>query len=239
MLAVDKLTVKYAGLTALDSFSIDVLPGEAKGLIGANGAGKSSAINAMTGAISSHGGSVRLDGEEVRGKPLHFIASVGLGRTFQQARLWPVLTVRENLCLARPHLASRGAERDRFDEMATELGLVDLLDVPASNVAYGSRRLIEVLRAALLEPKIILLDEPAAGLSPRDKTLLADFLARMRERGVGTLVVDHDMAFIRQTCRDLHVLESGRFLAKGSVDEIFAMKSVRESYLGSEVPAHA
>lgn len=236
MLEVDRLTVKYSGLIALDSFSIKVEPGDAIGLIGANGAGKSSAINAMTGAIPSHGGNVRLNGHDVRGKPLHAIARAGLGRTFQQARLWPVLTIRENLLLARPQMSGKGAQRDRFEEMAAELGLTDLLDVPASNVAYGSRRLVEALRAALLEPKIMLLDEPAAGLSPRDKTLLASFLARMRERGVGTLVVDHDMAFVRETCRYLHVLESGRFLAKGTVDEVFAMPAVRESYLGSEVP---
>lgn len=236
MLAVNGLTVKYSGLTALDSFSIEVLPGDAAGLIGANGAGKSSAINAMTGAISSRGGSVLLNGHEVRGKPLHAIVRAGLGRTFQQARLWPVLTIRENLLLARPQMAGGGEAGRRFEEMAAELGLTDLLDVPASNVAYGSRRLVEVLRAALLEPKIMLLDEPAAGLSPHDKNLLANFLSRMRERGVGTLVVDHDMAFVRQACRRLHVLESGRFLARGTVDEVFAMQSVRDSYLGSEVP---
>lgn len=235
MLVVDQLTVKYSGLTALDSFSIEVKPGQAAGLIGANGAGKSSAINAMTGAISSQGGSVRLGAQELRGMPLHAVVRSGLGRTFQQARLWPVLTIRENLLLACPDKALKGEGRDLFEGMAEELGLTPLLDVPASNVAYGSRRLVEVLRAALLDPKIMLLDEPAAGLSPRDKVALAAFLSRLRERGVGTLVVDHDMAFVRQTCVNLHVLESGRFLARGSVAEVFAMQSVRDSYLGSEV----
>lgn len=234
MLVVESLTVRYAGLTAVDALTISVGQGEAKGLIGANGAGKSSAINAITGATPSHGGSVRLDGRELRGRPTYQIARAGLGRTFQQARLWPVLTIRQNLSLASQ--ASGGP--NAIDDMAGMLGLGDLLDVPASNVAYGSRRLVEVLRAALLRPKIMLLDEPAAGLSPRDKEYLGKFLANLRLQGVGTLVVDHDMAFIRQTCAHLHVLEGGRFLADGTPDEVFAMTSVRESYLGSEV-SHA
>lgn len=234
MLVVDDLTVKYSGLTAVDKLTISVGQGEAVGLIGANGAGKSSAINAITGAISSHGGSVRLDGVEIRGKHIYQIARAGLGRTFQQARLWPVLTVRENLSLAD---RTAGWEQ-RLNEMAGMLGLGALLEMTAANVAYGPRRLIEVLRAALLRPKILLLDEPAAGLSPNDKEYLAAFLSTLRGRGVGTLVVDHDMTFIRQTCAHLHVMEGGRFLARGAPDEVFAMESVRESYLGSE-HAHA
>lgn len=230
MLVVEDLTVKYSSLVALESFSIEVLRGEAVGLIGANGAGKSSAVNAVTGVVQSHAGSVLLDGQEVRGLKPHVIARAGLGRTFQQARLWPTLTIRENLLLSKT-----ACEYDRimFDEAVASLGLADVLDSGAATIAYGLRRLVEVLRAALLKPKVVLLDEPAAGLSPRDKSSLSNFLMSIRSRGTAILIIDHDMEFIRQTCDRLHVLESGRFLAKGGLQEVFAMPSVRTSYLGS------
>lgn len=233
MFVVEGLRIEYAGLVAVDGFDIAVAEGEAAGLIGANGAGKSSAINGMAGAIRSAAGSVKLDGQELRGLPSYAVARAGLGRTFQQARLWPKLTIRENLTLVPRRKGARTTGLS-VDTGAEQLGLTGLLDAQASTISYGSRRLVEVLRAVLIGARLILLDEPAAGLSPRDKTLLADFLASLRREGLATLIVDHDMSFVRQTCAQLHVLQSGRFLAKGTPEEVFAMPAVRESYLGGD-----
>lgn len=234
MLEVKGLTVAYGGVEAVKDVGFTVRGGSVLGLIGPNGAGKSTTVNAVTGVSPTLRGSVRLDGVDYAGRPVHRIAAAGVARTFQQAQLWSGMTVAQNLALAASRLRRREV-RERVVEVAEAVGIESLLDESAATLPYGTRRLAEVARAMIMRPKIMILDEPAAGLSHREKDRLADLLRVVIGSGTGVLLIDHDMRFVMNTCESLVVLDAGRVIARGLPAEIRDDPEVLRSYLGSGV----
>ncbi len=230
-LVVDDLTVAFGGNTALDGFEIRVDAGEVVGLIGPNGAGKSTAVNAMTGIIRPNRGSVRVNGTELVGQPPAKILRAGMARTFQQAQLWRGMTVLQNLTVPMLHAGRRAAE-ERAHEVAEIFGITPLLPEPAALLPYGARRLVEVSRAMMTRPDIVMLDEPGAGLSPTEKEGLKDALHTLAETRVSVLLIDHDMDLVMTACQRVTVLDVGRVLAEGTPAQIRDNPQVVEAYLG-------
>lgn len=230
-LIVDDLTVVFGGNTALDGFDLQVSPGDVLGLIGPNGAGKSTAVNAMTGIIRPTRGSVKVNGREVVGLPPAKILRAGMARTFQQAQLWRGMTVLQNLTV--PMLpAGRRAAETRAREVAEVFGITHLLPESAALLPYGARRLVEVSRAMMTRPDIVMLDEPGAGLTPAEKEGLKDALRTLAETRVSVLLIDHDMDLVMKVCQRVTVLDVGRVLAEGTPDQIRDNPQVVEAYLG-------
>ncbi|HWM35066.1 MAG TPA: ABC transporter ATP-binding protein [Pseudolysinimonas sp.] len=230
-LVVDDLTVAFGGNTALDGFEIRVDAGEVVGLIGPNGAGKSTAVNAMTGIIRPNRGSVRVNGIELVGQPPAKILRAGMARTFQQAQLWRGMTVLQNLTVPMLHAGRRAAE-ERAHEVAEIFGITPLLPESAALLPYGARRLVEVSRAMMTRPDIVMLDEPGAGLSPSEKEGLKDALHTLAETRVSVLLIDHDMDLVMTACQRVTVLDVGRVLAEGTPAQIRDNPQVVEAYLG-------
>ncbi len=247
MLAVRDLRKTFGGLVAVDDVSFDLRAGEIVGLIGPNGAGKSTSFNLITGVARASSGHVALLGREIGGWPARRIATLGLARTFQHVKLVPTMSAIDNVAIGS-HLLGRagtlaGALRlDRAEEArilaraAIELervGLGGCADLPAGELALGQQRLVEIARALCLDPVLLLLDEPAAGLRHAEKEALAALLRRVREQGISVLLVEHDMDFVMGLTDRLVVLNFGSELAQGSPAEIQANPAVREAYLGS------
>ncbi|MBX3067653.1 MAG: ABC transporter ATP-binding protein [Microbacteriaceae bacterium] len=230
-LQVRDLSVIYGGNTALDGFNLTVASGELVGLIGPNGAGKSTAVNAMTGIIKPNSGSVQIDQKELVGaSPARMLRS-GMARTFQQAQLWRGMSVIQNLTVPVLRLGRRAAEQ-RAREVAELFGITRLLDVSAALLPYGARRLVEVSRAMMTEPRIVMLDEPGAGLTPNEKDSLRQALHTLSESNVSVVLIDHDMDLVMNTCKRVTVLDAGRVLAEGTPIEIRENPEVITAYLG-------
>jgi ABC-type branched-subunit amino acid transport system ATPase component len=231
MLSVADLVVTYGGVTAVDRMTMEMDESSVHGLIGPNGAGKSTALNAMTGVTRPDGGSVMLDGRQLVGLSPASVLSAGVARTFQQARLWGGMTVLQNLTV--PVLSSgRSHARSRAEEVATILGFSDLLDEYASGLAFGVRRLVEVGRAMMTEPRLMLLDEPGAGLTANEKLKLVDVLRSLAGLGTGVLLVDHDMDLVMRSCQRVTVLDAGSVIFEGTPDEVRSDERVLAIYLG-------
>ncbi|MGB8361929.1 MAG: ABC transporter ATP-binding protein [Acidimicrobiia bacterium] len=231
MLSVADLVVTYGGVTAVDRMTMEMGESSVHGLIGPNGAGKSTALNAMTGVTRPDRGSVTLDGKQLIGLSPASILFAGVARTFQQARLWGGMTVFQNLTV--PVLSSgRSQARSRAEEVAAILGFSDLLDDYASGLAFGVRRLVEVGRAMMTEPRLMLLDEPGAGLTVTEKLKLVDVLRRLADLGTGVLLVDHDMDLVMRSCQRVTVLDAGSVIFEGTPDEVRNDDQVLAIYLG-------
>lgn len=230
-LIVNGLTVAFGGNTALDGFDLRVEPGELLGLIGPNGAGKSTAVNAMTGIIRPSKGSVKVNGRELVGLSPGRILRAGIARTFQQAQLWRGMTVLQNLTVPVLHSGRRAAET-RAREVADIFGITHLLPESAAQLPYGARRLVEVSRAMMTQPLVVMLDEPGAGLAPSEKEGLKVALRTLAETQVSVLLIDHDMDLVMTACERVTVLDVGRVLAEGTPDEIRQNPHVVEAYLG-------
>jgi branched-chain amino acid transport system ATP-binding protein len=231
MLSVADLTVRYGGVTAVDAMSMQMPEASVHGLIGPNGAGKSTALNAMTGVTRPDSGSVRLDDVELVGLTPAAILAAGVARTFQQARLWAGMTVLQNLTVP---LLSQGRQRaqERAIEIADTLGFSQLLDDSAAGLAFGLRRLVEVGRAMMTEPRLILLDEPGAGLTLAEKAKLVEVLRSLAESGTGVLLVDHDMDLVMRSSQRVTVLDAGAVIFEGTPDEVRDDEQVLAVYLG-------
>lgn len=234
-LSVDRVSVEFVGLRALDNVSLAVESGEIVGLIGPNGSGKTTLINVITGQIKPLSGKVLLGEEDITGALPRTIALKGIARSFQIVRLFPNLTVCENVesaAVARGH--SRKAARNRANQLLSEFGLQYYADLPARTLSYGDKRRIEVARALAAEPHFLLLDEPAAGMNEAESEVLMDILAGLPgKRGLGLLIVDHDMQLIMKLCHRLHVLASGKTIGEGSVTAVQKLPAVIEAYLGT------
>lgn len=201
------------------------------GLIGPNGAGKSTALHAMTGVVVPDRGSVRLNGTALVGMPPHQILHVGLARTFQQAQLWSGMSVMQNMTV--PLLKKgRGTAETRAREVAESLGFTHLLAAQASDLPFGARRLIEVGRAMMTDPSVILLDEPGAGLTIAEKERLVSVLQSLSASGTSVLLVDHDMDLVMGACERVTVLDAGSVIAEGTPAEIRTDPTVLAVYLG-------
>ena len=246
------MTKRYAGLTANDSVDIEVAPGEVVGLIGPNGAGKTTLFNCLTGAQSLTSGTVTLDGQDISNLPASERARLGIARTFQQAQLFRHLSVEENLLLGRHRRYGAGALRSalglagRAERQARELardvaaqcGLTPVLSAPVGDLPYGTQRMVEVARALVLEPKVLLVDEPGAGMDSTESAWFGQLLGQIsRERGLSVLIIEHDVAMVLSLCDRVYVLNFGILLAQGTPEQIRADAAVRSAYFGSTVEA--
>lgn len=246
------MTKRYAGLTANDSVDVEVRPGEVVGLIGPNGAGKTTLFNCLTGAQSLTAGTVTLDGQDISDLPASERARLGIARTFQQAQLFRHLSVEENLLLGRHRrygagtlrgaLGLAGGAERRARELARETaetcGLTAVLGAPVGDLPYGTQRMVEVARALVLEPQVLLVDEPGAGMDSTESAWFGQLLGRIsRDRGLSVLIIEHDVAMVLSLCDRVYVLNFGVLLAQGTPDEVRANAAVRAAYFGSTVSA--
>jgi len=234
-LEIRNLCKSFAGLKAVDDVSFDLNTGEILGLIGPNGSGKTTLINVVTGLLRATSGSVTVDGVVTTDKPPHRVAHAGLARTFQTIRLFRELTVLENVEVAA---VSMGSSRRKAvpiaEELLVEMGIDDLSDRLASEIPFGHQRKLEIARALAMKPKFLLLDEPAAGLNEDESDLLLEQLRAIPARkGVGVLIVEHDMRLMMNLCDKLHVLNYGRTIAHGTPEEVRSDPQVVSAYLGS------
>ncbi|MEV8543485.1 branched-chain amino acid ABC transporter permease/ATP-binding protein [Streptomyces sp. NPDC051572] len=247
-LHVRDLTVRYGGVVAVDGLSLDVEPGRVVGLIGPNGAGKTSAIDAVTGFTRAAAGSVLLGERDVTRVPVHRRAGAGLSRSFQSLELFEDMTVLDNLYAAceRPgrwtwltDLIRPGSRPLPTQVLVAvrEFGLQDSLDRPVGDLSYGERRLLAIARAVATSPSVLLLDEPAAGLSDDETRELAQLVRRLAEDwGMGVLLVEHDVDMVMSVCDQVVVLDFGRRICAGTPDEVRRDPAVRAAYLGDLEP---
>ena len=242
------ITKRFAGITALDAVDLTVDAGERVGLIGPNGAGKTTFFNCVLGVLRPERGRVLVGGEDVTRQPVHRIARRGIGRTFQRIELFPESTVREHLLIAErtrrgdgrlwKDLLGRGRPRAdevaRCDEVLGLLGIADLADEPVERLTLGKGRLVEVGRALMTDPKLLLLDEPSSGLDREETAALARTLADVQAaKGFAILLVEHDVDFVASFTERSYVLDFGRVIAEGPTREILRTDAVREAYLGN------
>lgn len=233
-LSVEGVGRRFSGLVALENVSFSVRPGLVTGLIGPNGAGKSTLINAISGVVPPSTGRVLLNGTDTARVPVHEVPAIGLGRTFQNIRLFRNLTVLENVTVAADAVARPG-ENSRAAAMAAlaVVGMQDLADRPANSLPYGAQRRLEIARALALRPSFLLLDEPAAGMNPAETDALIAVLRRIRaDHQIGLLVVEHDLKLIMRLCDHIVVLNKGQMIAEGAPEVIRANPAVIEAYIG-------
>ncbi|HJC20274.1 MAG TPA: ABC transporter ATP-binding protein [Candidatus Butyricicoccus avicola] len=249
MLEVIKLGISFGGLRAVDDLSMKIEEGALVGLIGPNGAGKTTVFNMLTGVYRPTDGGIRLDNQNLIGKKPHDICKLGVARTFQNIRLFQKLTVLDNVKVAlhnqvtynlfesMVHLGSYRKKEKEMDRRALEILKVFDLDHEAGNLAanlpYGKQRKLEIARALATNPKLLLLDEPAAGMNPNETGELMDTIRLVREKyGVTILLIEHDMKLVQGICEYLYVLNFGKLLAEGTPKEVLNDPAVIKAYLG-------
>ena len=252
-LRVENLTKRFGGITAVDGATFEVERGTLTGLIGPNGAGKSTTFNCITGMLRPDEGTVTFDGQDVTGLEPHQIADRGLVRTFQIARELGEMTVLENMMLApksqrgerlwrsvlpvaRGDVVEQEAELlDRVWETLEFFDIEHLAEEYAGNLSGGQRKLLEMARALLTDPDVLLLDEPFAGVNPTLEQRLLEHVHELRDQGYTFLLVEHDMDLIMNNCRHVVVMHQGRILTEGTPAEVKANEDVIEAYLGGDV----
>ncbi len=252
VLRVEGLTKRFGGVAAVSEVSFGVKSGQLKAVIGPNGAGKTTLFNLLTGVLEPDAGSLSLFGEMVSAARPHGIARLGVARTFQAPRLFSNMTVLENVLVGRhtklaatlldavvPTHTTRGEEQAAVRtamRLLARLGIAHLAHESIDTLAFGQRRLLEIARCLAMEPKILLLDEPAAGLNDTEKGELSELLLSLRNSGITLLLVEHDMRLVMGVAGEIVVLDHGRKIAEGTPTAIRSDKAVLEAYLGAEVP---
>ncbi|TQM35804.1 urea ABC transporter ATP-binding protein UrtD [Pseudonocardia cypriaca] len=239
-LEISGLTVSFDGFVAVDGVNLSVLPGDLRFLIGPNGAGKTTLIDAVSGLVPATG-SVRYGGHELTGRKVHRIARLGVGRTFQTATVFEELTVLQNLDIAAGHrrgpltlVRRRKGIPEEVERALETVGLAELVDAPAGVLAHGQKQWLEIGMLLVQDARLLMLDEPVAGMSAEEKDETGRLLQRIgADRTV--VVVEHDMDFMRSFANSVTVLHAGKVLAEGSVREVQADPRVQEVYLG---PGH-
>ena len=251
LLEVKNLTKHFGGLTAVGDVTLELNEGELVGLIGPNGAGKTTLFNLLTGVYEPSEGTVTLDGHLLNSKQPYKIASLGLGRTFQNIRLFKDLTVLDNVLIAfsnhhKQHVFASFLRLPAFyknekELKAKALELLKIFDLDgdaetlAKKLAYGQQRRLEIVRALATEPKILFLDEPAAGMNPQETAELTELIRRIKDEfNITIMLIEHDMNLVMEVTERIYVLEYGRLIAHGTPDEIKSNKRVIEAYLGGE-----
>ena len=250
LLGAHGITKRFSGITALDAVSLAVDSGESVGLIGPNGAGKTTFFNCLLGLLRPDAGRVEFDGRDLTHAPVYRRARAGIGRTFQRIELFSGLSVREHLLVAERsrlgtgrfwkdvfNLAAPSAdERSRAEATLELLSLTDVADAPIEALSLGRGRLVEVGRALMTDPKLLLLDEPSSGLDVGETESLAEMLRHVREqRGTAVLLVEHDVEFVRSFVDRLYVLDFGMLIAAGPTGDVLGSDEVRRAYLGETV----
>ncbi|ATC61232.1 MAG: ABC transporter ATP-binding protein [Lactococcus raffinolactis] len=251
LLEVKNLTKNFGGLTAVGDVNIELGASELVGLIGPNGAGKTTLFNLLTGVYEPSEGTVSLDGKILNGMPTYKIAAAGLSRTFQNIRLFKDLSVLENVLIAMGtrkkskliesflRLPGYYKQEAEMKKEALELLAIFDLDVKhdslAKNLPYGEQRRLEIVRALATQPKILFLDEPAAGMNPQETAELTALIKQIQQQfNITILLIEHDMSLVMNVTERIYVLEYGRLIAHGTPDEIKHNKRVIEAYLGGE-----
>ena len=249
VLRVSDLTVRFGGLTAVDRVRLDIDAGQIHGLIGPNGAGKTTFFNAVSGLVPAHAGSLALAGKTITTAPAHVRARLGIRRTFQALQLSPHLTVLENVMFGLHSEIRENPLRTilnfsvrksadwlaqaRARQTLENLGIGDLALEPAGRLPFAQQRQVELARALVAAPKLLMLDEPAAGLSPAEIEQLDRMLVRLcKESGVAILLVEHVISLVMNVCERVTVLDRGSVIAHGSPTQVAADPSVRQAYLG-------
>jgi branched-chain amino acid transport system ATP-binding protein len=248
LLDIKDLLINFGGVTALNKVNLHVNEGEIAALIGPNGAGKTTVFNIVTGYYSPNSGDVIVDGESVLGLRPYQIARKGLGRTFQNIRLFGDMTAVENVATAADSLNKSGlvgslfgvprsrrdeaASMDKAHELLKFIGLDHRALQMAKNLPYGDQRRLEIARALALNPKVLLLDEPAAGFNPQEKVELGLLIRKIRDRGFAVLLIEHDMSLVMDISDRVSVLDFGQKIAEGTPKEIQNNQRVIDAYLG-------
>jgi len=239
-LEVNNVSKSFGGIHALDTCSISVQRGTVTGLIGPNGSGKTTLFNVITGYDQAEKGEIFFDGKAlINSKPDH-VFRLGLGRTFQLTRIFPRLTVLENMHVAAQRVGTRALlsrwssshEQRRALELLDFVGLTPLKDLPAANLSYGQKKLLEFAYILIADPSMILLDEPAGGVNPTMINQLAERIRTLNRQGVTFLVVEHNMEFVMSLCNPIMVMHHGARIAEGTPQEIRKNPTVLEAYLG-------
>ena len=247
VLHIDHLTMKFGGVVAVDDFSMDVNKGEIVALIGPNGAGKTTAFNAVTGVYQPTAGTVNLLGENITGLRPDQITARGVARTFQNIRLFPSMTVFENVLTAhhlrrtsgllsavfRLNTAEEQRMRESTEALLKKVDLYDMRNEMAVSLPYGRQRLLEIVRALASQPKLLLLDEPAAGMNPQETDELGEFIRRIRQEfDLTVFIIEHHMNLVMKISDRIYVIEFGKQIAEGRPEEIQNNQAVIDAYLG-------
>ncbi|MER3401091.1 MAG: ABC transporter ATP-binding protein [Thermoflexus sp.] len=255
LLEVIRVRKAFSGLMALVDVSLQVWPGQIKGLIGPNGAGKTTLFNLIAGLLRPTAGDIRFQGRSIVGLPPYRIVALGIARTFQNVRLFPGMTVLEHVLVGAHRIGRSGllgaifqtprmrAEEARLRERAWALlervGLAEWADRPAESLPLGLQRVLEVARALASSPRLLLLDEPGAGLNPSEKARLAALIQEVRRAGVTVLLVEHDMGLVMGLADEIAVLDYGVLIAEGPPEAIRRDPRVIAAYLGADEVADA
>ena len=253
LLEVKNLSKRFGGFTAVSKIDLAVKQGEVRGIIGPNGSGKSTLFNLISGVYRPEPGAcVRFDGEDITGKESHEIARLGIARTFQMLRIFQGMSVIENMLVGHHSMVGYGIAsavvgsravwheerrvRTEMMELLAFIGLADYAEMPAGELSGGQRRLLALGRAMAARPKLLMLDEPGAGLSPANVDILLDTVRALQQRfGLTVIIIEHILKLVMDTCEIVTVLEHGEKIAEGTPDEIKNNHRVIEAYLGKEM----
>jgi len=249
LLEAKGMGIDFGGLRALSDFEIEIMPNELIGLIGPNGSGKTTTFNLLTGVYAPTEGDIIFDGKSIAGKKPYYINNLGIARTFQNIRLFKGLSVIENVKTAfhaqmkygvisgilrlPQYWREESATHTKALELLSVFDMEDMADMNAGNLPYGKQRQLEIVRALATHPKLLLLDEPAAGMNPSETQLLMDTIKLIRERfGIAILLIEHDMKLVMGICERMVVLDYGMIIASGKPEDIKNNPRVVEAYLG-------
>ena len=250
MLKVENLRKSFGGVVATSDVSIDFPTGSLSAVIGPNGAGKTTFFNLISGGLQPDSGRILLDGEDIVGLPSSEIVRKGIGRAFQVAKLFKSLTVEESLRGALQSPLGRSLQmhgrfptddtRDRAHEVMEQLGLQQKADVVSGNLSHGDQKLLDIALALVLNPKVLLLDEPVAGMGPEERTQMIDTVyALWKKGGLTVVLIEHDMEIVFRISQHIHVLSYGKLLAQGNPEQIRNNPAVIEDYMGTTKEARA